>query len=134
MRTLLILLILLGFPALEIYVLAKLAGTIGWWLVPWLLSSAVVGGWLVREAGARVPLQLFAALQSGHSLGFSMLIGFRTVLAGLLLIFPGVVSDFLALILLLLPHPKNVMPTAANDDVIDGEWTQVNEHDKLPRK
>jgi len=134
MRTLLILLILLGFPALEIYVLAKLAGTIGWWLVPWLLSSAVVGGWLVREAGARVPLQLFAALQSGHSLGFSMLIGSRTVLAGLLLIFPGVVSDFLALILLLLPHPKNVMPTAANDDVIDGEWTQVNEHDKLPRK
>ncbi|OIP12723.1 MAG: hypothetical protein AUK53_07305 [Betaproteobacteria bacterium CG2_30_59_46] len=134
MRTLLILLILLGFPALEIYVLAKLAGTIGWWLVPWLLSSAVVGGWLVREAGARVPLQLFAALQSGHSLGFSMLIGFRTVLAGLLLIFPGVVSDFLALILLLLPHPKNVMPTAANDDVIDGEWTRVNEHDRLPRK
>ncbi|MHB1291664.1 MAG: FxsA family protein [Sulfuricella sp.] len=132
MRTLLILLILLGFPALEIYVLAKLAGTVGWWLLPWLLSSAIVGGWLVREAGAMVPLRLFAALQSGHSLSFSLLIGFRTVLAGLLLIFPGVVSDFLALILLLLPHPKATMPTAANDDVIDGEWKRVNEHDKLP--
>ena len=131
MRTLLILLILLGFPALEIYVLAKLAGTVGWWLLPWLLSSAAVGGWLVRDAGAMLPLRLFAALQSGHSLSFSLLIGFRTVLAGLLLIFPGVVSDFLALILLLLPHPKVTMPTAANDDVIDGEWTRVNEHDKL---
>lgn len=59
MRTLLILLILLGFPALEIYVLAKLAGTVGWWLVPWLLSSAMVGIRLVRVAGATVPLQLF---------------------------------------------------------------------------
>jgi len=131
MRTLLILLILLGFPALEIYVLAKLAGTVGWWLLPWLLSSAIVGGWLVREAGAMVPLQLVAALQSGHSLSFSLLISFRTVLAGLLLIFPGVISDFLALILLLLPHPRATMPPAANDDVIDGEWTRVNEHDKL---
>lgn len=131
MRTLLILLILLGFPALEIYVLAKLAGTVGWWLLPWLLSSALVGGWLVREAGAMLPLRLFAALQAGHSPSFSLLIGFRTVLAGILLIFPGVVSDFLALILLLLPHPKANMPRAANDDVIDGEWRQVNEHDKL---
>ena len=131
MRTLLILLILLGFPALEIYVLTKLAGTVGWWLLPWLLSSAIVGGWLVREAGAMLPLRLFAALQSGHSLSFSLLIGFRTVLAGLLLIFPGVVSDFLALILLLLPHPKVTLPTAANDDVIDGEWKRLNEHDKL---
>lgn len=132
MRTLLILLILLGFPALEIYVLTKLAGTVGWWLLPWLLSSAMIGGWLVREAGAMVPLRLFAALQAGHSLSFSLLISFRTVLAGLLLIFPGVVSDFLALILLLLPHPKVTMPSAANDDVIDGEWRQVNEHDRLP--
>lgn len=132
MRTLLILLILLGFPALEIYVLAKLAGSVGWWLVPWLLSSAIIGGWLVREAGTMLPLRLFGALQSGHSLSFSLLISFRTVLAGLLLIFPGVVSDFLALILLLMPHPKATMPPAANDDAIDGEWTRVNEHDKLP--
>jgi len=131
MRTLLILLILLGFPALEIYVLAKLAGTVGWWLLPWLLSSAIVGGWLVREAGAMLPLRLFASLQAGHSLSLSLLIGFRTVLAGILLIFPGVVSDFLALILLLLPHPKVTLPTAATDDVIDGEWKRVNEHDKL---
>lgn len=131
MRALLILLILLGFPALEIYVLVKLAGTVGWWLLPWLLSSAIVGGWLVREAGTMLPLRLFASLQAGHSLSLSLLIGFRTVLAGILLIFPGVVSDFLALILLLLPHPKVILPTAANDDVIDGEWKRVNEHDKL---
>lgn len=132
MRLFLILLILLGFPALEIYVLIQLAGTIGWWLLPLLLASAIIGSGLVREAGAMLPLQLMASLQSGHSLSFSLLISFRTVLAGLLLIFPGVISDVLALILLILPHPKVTTPKAANDDIIDGEWTRVNDHDKLP--
>lgn len=131
MRFLLILLILLGFPALEIYVMVQLAGVIGWWLAPWLLASAVVGSWLVREAGAMVPLRLFAAMQSGHSLSLALLLGFRSVLAGLLLIFPGVISDVLALLILLLPQPKTPMPTAANDDVIDGEWTRVDERNKL---
>lgn len=132
MRGFLILFILLGFPALEIYVMVRLSDTIGWWLLPWLLSSAVLGGWLVREAGAMVPLKLFAALQSGHSPILALLFSFRTVLAGLLLIFPGVVSDFIALILLLLPGPKIRAPAAANDEVIEGEWTRVNERDKLP--
>lgn len=131
MRFLLILLILLGFPALEIYASARVAEIIGWWLLPWLLASAIVGGWLVREAGAMVPLRLFAALQSGHSLSLALLLGFRSVLAGLLLILPGVVSDLLAVILLLLPHPTAIAPPPANDGVIEGEWRQVNERDKL---
>lgn len=134
MRGFLILLILLGFPALEIYVLAKLAGTLGWWLLLWLLSAAVLGGWLVREAGAMVPQRLFIALQSGHSPSLALLLSFRTVLAGLLLIFPGVVSDFLALFLLLLPQPKAPRQPAATeeDGVIEGDWKRVDEHDRLP--
>ncbi|MDD5330986.1 MAG: FxsA family protein [Sulfuricella sp.] len=133
MRGLLILIILLGFPTLEIVVLLKLAGVIGWWLLVWLLASAVWGGWLVRGAGAMVPLRLFAALQSGHSLSFALLYSFRTVLAGLLLIFPGIVSDVLALILLLLPSPKVPGPSpVADDGVIEGDWRRVEERDRLP--
>ncbi len=133
MRGLLILIILLGFPTLEIVVLLKLADVIGWWLLVWLLAGAVWGGWLVREAGAMVPLRLFAALQSGHSLSLALLLGFRNVLAGLLLIFPGVVSDVLALILLLLPSPKGPSPPpAADDGVIEGDWRRVEERDRLP--
>lgn len=134
MQGFLILLILLGFPALEIYLLAKLAGVFGWWLLLWLLAAAAWGGRLVGEAGATVPLRLFAALQSGHSLSLALLLSFRTVLAGLLLIFPGVVSDFLALILLLLPQPKAPRrpPAAEDDSVIEGDWRRVDEHDRLP--
>lgn len=135
MRGLLILSILLGFPVLEFYASARVAELIGWWLLPWLIASAVAGSWLIRQAGLVIPARLFAALQSGHSLNFALLDSFRTLFAGLLLIFPGVASDCIALLLLLLPHPKVTMPSAANDDVIEGEWTQVNnERDKLPGK
>lgn len=133
MRGLIILFILLGFPTLEIYVLIKLSDSIGWWLLLWLLSSAVLGGWLLREAGIMVPQRLFAALQSGHSLSLALLFSFRTVLAGLLLIFPGIVSDVLALLLLLLPHPKAPRPPAAANDenVIEGDWERVDDRDRL---
>lgn len=133
MRGLIILFILLGFPTLEIYVLIKLSDFIGWWMLLWLVASAALGSRLVQQAGAMVPQRLFAALQSGHSPGLALLFSFRTVLAGLLLIFPGVVSDVLALILLLLPGPKTPRPTAAANDenVIEGDWERVDERDRL---
>lgn len=133
MRGLLFLIILLGFPALEIYVLIELSGFFGWWLLLLLLSGVALGSRLIQEAGATVPQRLFAALQSGHSLSLALLFGFRTVLAGLLLIFPGIVSDFLALILLLLPAPKTpVPPAAANDEnVIEGDWERIDDRDRL---
>jgi len=133
MRGFFVLSILLGFPALEIFATFRVAQMIGWWLLPWLIASAVVGGWLIREAGVMVPVKLFAALNAGHSLNLALLDSFRTVFAGLLLIFPGVVSDFLALLLLLLPRPK-IPPqaTSKEDGIIEGEWTRVNERDRLP--
>ncbi|MCL4471383.1 MAG: FxsA family protein, partial [Gammaproteobacteria bacterium] len=116
MRGFFILSILLGFPALEIFATFRVAQIIGWWLLPWLIASAVVGGWLIREAGVMVPVKLFAALNAGHNLNLALLDSFRTVFAGLLLIFPGVASDFLALLLLLLPHPKMSPQAASRDD------------------
>jgi UPF0716 protein FxsA len=133
MRGLLFLIILLGFPTLEIYVLIKLSDFIGWWLLLVLLSGVVLGSRLVQEAGAMVPQRLFAALQSGHSPSLALLFGFRTVLAGLLFIFPGIISDALALLLLLLPAPKTpAPPAAANDEnVIEGDWERVDDRDRL---
>ena len=133
MRGFFILSILLGFPALEIFATFRAAQMIGWWLLPWLIASAVVGGWLIREAGVMVPVKLFAALNAGHNLNLALLDSFRTVFAGLLLIFPGVASDFLALLLLLLPQPKMSPQAASRDDgIIEGEWTRVSERDRLP--
>lgn len=130
MRVLLILFILLGFPALEIFVLAKLAGVIGWWLLLWLILSAFVGWTLIQEEKLAMFGRLFSALQSGQPLGYAMLDSMRTLLAGVLLIFPGVVSDVMALVLLLLPRPKAIPGNspAQEETIIEGEWQR--EEDK----
>ncbi len=123
MRFPIIVFILLGFPVLEIFVTVKLAGIIGWWLAPLLILSAVAGSRLIQQEKTVVFARLFSSLQSGRPLGFAMLDSVRTLLAGVLLIFPGVVSDVLALALLLLPSPKRSRRSGPVDDgIIEGEW------------
>ena len=130
MRLLLILFILLGFPALEIFVLAQLAGVVGWWLLVWLILAAFAGWTLIQEEKLAVFGRLFSALQSGQPLGYAMLDSLRTLFAGVLLIFPGVVSDAVALALLLLPRPKMGPGSnpAPDETIIEGEWQR--EEDK----
>lgn len=132
MQLLLVFFILLGFPALEIFVLFRLADSIGWWLLPWLILSAVAGWSLIQEERLAVFGRLFSSLQSGQPLGYAMLDSLRTLFAGVLLIFPGVISDVIAVILLLLPRAKVVPPRSVAGDseeiIIEGEWQR--EEDK----
>lgn len=130
MRFLLIVFILLGFPALEIFVLAKLAGIIGWWLLLWLILAALTGWTLIQEEKLAMFGRLFSSLQSGQSLGYAMLDSLRTLLAGVLLIFPGVVSDVMALALLLLPRakaPRTPVADESGEVIIEGEWQREEE-------
>ena len=122
------LLILLGFPALEIYTMFRVADVIGWWLLPWLILSAVAGWALIQEERMAVFGRLVVAMQSGQPPFGALWDSGRTMIAGLLLIFPGVLSDGLALILLLLPR-QTIRASAGNprdDGVIDGEWRRVD--------
>jgi UPF0716 protein FxsA len=131
MRLLIVFFILLGFPALEIFVLFRLADAIGWWLLPWLILSAVAGWTLIQEERMAVFGRLFSSLQSGQPLGYAMLDSLRTLFAGVLLIFPGVISDALAVLLLLLPRPKVSRPPvreSSDEVIIEGEWQR--EEDK----
>jgi UPF0716 protein FxsA len=128
MRGFLLLVILLGFPVLEIFTLVQLAGVIGWWLLLWLLFAALAGWLLLRDAGFAAPARLLASLQSGQSLGASLWYGFVPFIAGILLIFPGVISDVIALVLLLLSPPtRRKAPPYQEDGVIEGEWRKMDE-------
>ncbi|MFB6890462.1 FxsA family membrane protein [Kitasatospora sp. NPDC056327] len=96
-------LLLTAWLVLEIWLLVRVGSWLGGLTVVLLLiAGAMTGGWLIKRAGRRA---LSAALeqtrdpqsaqpQTGTSL---------TVLAGLLLILPGFLSDALALTLLLPP-------------------------------
>lgn len=119
-------LFMLGFPVLEAYVLFKLAGQYGWWVLAWLLGSAGVGVALIRLERVLWGARVLVSLQAGASPISALFASGRMFLAAGLLIFPGVISDAMALILLLFPstwrRPKPLVPKAANDDVIEGEF------------
>ena len=124
---LLLLAILLGFPLLELVVLARLAEAHGWWVLGWVVFAAMAGIALLKEARFALVARVGAALAAGQFSIAAFVDSGRTVLAGLFLIFPGVISDFLALTLLLLPRrvPEPVHAYArarAHRNVIDGQF------------
>ena len=88
-----LLLILLGFPAIDIYVTIRFAawtGTPAWF---WL-GAGMVGGWiLLRNERVTFRTKTHAALSGQAPLLSSLLDSGRKVLAGILFILPGVVSD-----------------------------------------
>lgn len=131
MRILVLLIILLCFPALEIYTLFRVADHIGWWLLAWLVAAAA-GGWLlIQEEKLAFFGRLVQAVQTGQSPLRAVFDSGRTLAAGWLLIFPGVISDGLALILLLIPRRSRPAPRpAANDGVIEGEYRREDKQDR----
>ncbi len=105
--------ILLGFPLLEAVVLVRLSETLGWWILAWVVFAAVAGMALIKEARFALLAQLATGLAHGRFSIVALTDSARTVLAGILLIFPGVVSDLIALTLLLLPRRRVVVESAA---------------------
>lgn len=134
MMRFLMLAILLGFPIAEMALLYKIGQNNLYWLAAWLILAAVIGVVLIKEARFALVARLAAALAQGHFSLSALIDSGRTVLAGLLLIFPGIISDFMALMLLLLPirtqelelHPIHVTGSSArggsSGGVIDGEF------------
>ena len=103
---LLLIAILLGFPILELVVLVRLSQDLGWWVLAWVILAACAGMALIKEARFAMIARLAAGLAQGHFSIAALTDSARTVLAGLLLIYPGVVSDLIAFTLLLLPGPR----------------------------
>lgn len=137
--------IAVAFLALEIVGIALVAGEIGGLRTfLWLLGAALAGGWLIRTAGAGFMPELMHATASGQDPFSVMWRAGRRFLAGMLLIFPGPVTDVLGLLILLtagLPRATGPMPAGrggagpgytaqgparprgqGDDDVIEGEF------------
>lgn len=119
--------ILLGFPVMEFALLARLSDVHGWWVLAWCLLAACAGMALIKEARFALVARLGAALAEGRFSIAALVDSARTVLAGLFLIFPGVVSDLIALTLLLMPSSRTAGEPAraravASGAIIDGEF------------
>jgi len=125
---LIFLLVVLGFPALEIYTMFAVADYTGWWLLAWLALSALAGWLLLKEESMAIFGRLAMAVQNGQSPFAALWDSGRTMLAALLLIFPGVLSDAVALILLVLPNKSDRVNVSAtpDDGIIEGEVRVVD--------
>jgi UPF0716 protein FxsA len=98
-----VLLIVLIFPVLDVLVTMRFARWTGIPTLVWLIASAIAGVVLLRKERMTFRAKTLAALRGDQPLQRGLLDSGRRVLAALLLISPGVVSDLIALLLLMLP-------------------------------
>jgi UPF0716 protein FxsA len=130
MPALLILFLLLLFPALEIVLLARIADTIGLgWTLAWVAAAAIAGWAMIRGEQAAFRARLRASVEGGGNPLVTILSSGRRFLAGALLLFPGVISDALAIIALLLPIRDRAPPSPPpppGDRVIEGEYRRLD--------
>ncbi|HAF00306.1 MAG TPA: exlusion protein FxsA [Methylophilaceae bacterium] len=141
-------LILLAFPFAEIFLLVKLAYLYGWWLFFYLVVVGYLGLQLVKGEKLLMSAKVMQSLGAGGNPIKTIMGSARNMVAGVLLIIPGVLSDVIAVVLLLIPiqqehmassdtqyePPKRQTPPnqggyrqASNDDVIEGEYTHIKE-------
>ncbi len=98
--------ILLGFPLLELFLLILVGGAIGGWVFALLIASATVGWLLIKEERSGFVARMEAARDSSTSVVTAIKESGRKVIAGILLIIPGLITDVAALALLLWPVRK----------------------------
>lgn len=98
-----VLAILLAFPVTDVWLTLRIADWSG--IPAWLFmgGSFVVGLLLLRSERIAFRTRTVAALRGDQALMRGLLDSGRKVLAGFLLMLPGVFSDLVALMLLLLP-------------------------------
>ncbi len=111
-----IVLLLLSFPVLEAVGIFWMAGHLGAWVLLWLLVAALAGVALIRFERAAWGARLLFSLRSGGHPFAALFASGRMLLAGGLLLFPGFISDAIALVLLLIPGTWHRPLQAANDD------------------
>ncbi|MDB5971456.1 MAG: FxsA family protein [Hydrocarboniphaga sp.] len=97
-----IVIVLLGWIALEAWLISRLTELVGGgWVLAWLLAAAVGGVMLIQRQGVRTISELQRATARGELPAPILLEGLVVLISGLLLILPGVISDVVALSLLL---------------------------------
>jgi len=97
-----LLLIFIGIPLLEMMILIKLGEVFGFWATLWLvIITGMVGATLARVEGLRAWMNLHRALMAGETPGEHMIDALLILIAGLVLITPGLLTDIAGFLLLI---------------------------------
>jgi UPF0716 protein FxsA len=130
------LLILVAVPLVELYLLIQVGSEIG--ALPTIglsILTAILGTYLVRVEGFAVLLRVRDMVDSGETPALEVLDGALLLIAGLMLLLPGFLTDALGFLLLIPPLRRMVVrrfvrmvpvhsegPAVARPRIIEGEF------------
>jgi len=124
-----VLFILLAFPVIDLMVTLRFARWTGIPTLIWLLASVSIGTLLLRHERGGFRAHTLGALRGDQPLMRGLVDSGRKVLAAVLFIVPGVLSDLLAVALLLLPinlgRHLAAQTAAGFGDSLDGDYRRV---------
>lgn len=107
MRNLFVPLILLGWPLAEIAGFVIVGKAVGLWItLALVIGTAVLGLSLIRSQGMQMLRQMSAEGRQGRMPASSMVEGAMIVIAGILLMLPGFLSDIVGIALIIPPVRK----------------------------
>ncbi len=120
-------------PLLELYLLFRVGEVIGVWpTVALVIFTGALGAFLTRIEGLRALRQVQIELQAGQVPTVALLDGMLIVVAGAVLLTPGLITDALGFFLLLPPGRRVVRDAVSaaakrrfggpRPTVIDTEW------------
>lgn len=97
-------LLLVALPLTEIYILVQIGyATSAWVPIAIVLVTGVVGSALARAQGLKVANRIREEMASGHMPADAVIDGFLVLLAGVLFVLPGVLTDVVGIALLFPP-------------------------------
>lgn len=125
--------IVLGFPLIDLYATVRFARWTGVPVWAWLSMSVAAGLFLLHNERLAFRANTVATMHGQQPLLRGLLDSGRKVLAGFLFLFPGVISDLLALVLLALPinvgrdlGPRTAAAGQPSRHAIDGEFRRMD--------
>lgn len=91
-------------PLVEITLLVRLAERITWpWTILLVLATGVIGAWLARREGVKAWRRVHENVSQGAEPTDAMLDGLMILIAGALLVTPGVLTDVVGFLFLIPP-------------------------------
>jgi UPF0716 protein FxsA len=129
------LLIVLGFPLIDLYATVRVARWTGVPVYAWLGLGAIAGLYLLRNERMAFRANTVAAMHGEQPLLRGLFDSGRKVLAGILFLLPGIISDVMALALLALrfnlgreyaPHTAAAGDYRGRPKSIDGEYRRLD--------
>jgi UPF0716 protein FxsA len=116
--------IVLGFPLLDLYATLRVARWTGVPVWIWLALPMTAGLVLLRNERGNFRSNMVAAMHGEQPLLRGLVDSGRKVIAAMLFLLPGIVSDLIALVLLALPI--NLRHRVQARAAIDGDFRRVD--------